>query len=446
MTTADGRQKRLRQRRPRRRTGTIGCQSVLVPNRFEKAATLCSFQILLPAIARMGLLVLLAFGTNNSHATTMARAQQEITITGGSGSSSDEVCACSPSTYTFVLDFSLTCPPTNVIAGSGVASVSCLIGPFGAPTNNLVPVVVDSVSILELDQVNNVIVEKRIDGELFDGDSYLYSSVINNLEDATSVKQIPKALQLNLSARNEHGVTLMNVFIVTFTNECGVLPVFQIGESVGWAVFSQVSDPMSGFCATSPPLSIPSHEPSRRPTGSTTQKATTSTSLPTRRPAYDSSPFPTKSPTERTTDEPALKETRRPTRFQTLKPPDDSTSRPTDAPTRMFAIKPIDEAAKRPSSAPIRKPTQQSSNQPTDNPPLIRRPTHKPSSLQTKSPMLPTGSPTIFSFPTQSSVPSVFATKMSMSMPMSLSIAGDSKFSQHLEAELESMEDYYFQN
>ena len=242
MTTADARQERLRRRRrPITRTGAIGCQSILVPNRFEKSATLCNFQI--PAIvhvvpvALMGLLVLLAFDTNNSHATTMARAQQEITITGGSGSSSDEVCACSPSTYTFVLDFSLTCLPTNAMAGSGVASVSCLIGPFGAPTNNLVPVVVDSVSILELDQVNNVIVEKRIDGELFDGDSYLYSSVVNNLEGVTSAEQIPKALQLNLSGRNEHGVMLMNVFIVTFTNECGVLPVLQIGESVGWAVF-----------------------------------------------------------------------------------------------------------------------------------------------------------------------------------------------------------------
>lgn len=118
-----------------------------------------------------------------------------------------------------------------------MASISCLISPFGAPTNNLVPVVVESVGILELDQVNNVLVEERIDREFFDGDSFKYSSVIKNLGDVTSVEKIPKALQLNLRGRNKNGVMLMNVFIVTFTNECGVSPIIHMGESVGWAIF-----------------------------------------------------------------------------------------------------------------------------------------------------------------------------------------------------------------
>ena len=185
------------------------------------------------------LLVLVSFDSNLDARLTTA---QEIataattTTTGG-----DVVCSCSPSAYTFVLDFGLSCPPANITTGAGVASVACLISPFGAPTDKLAPIVVESVSILELDQENNVLVEERVDGELFDGDSFSYSSVINNPEEMTSDKETPKALQLNLSGRNENGVLLMNVFVIAFSNECGVVPVIRAGESAGWAIFVSLS-------------------------------------------------------------------------------------------------------------------------------------------------------------------------------------------------------------
>ena len=178
--------------------------------------------------AWIGVLIILAFDLN-TRTTTNA---QELSLT-----VNDDVCGCSSSTYTFVLDFGLTCPPTNINkgSGSGVARVSCLISPFGAPTTKLEPVVVDSISILELDQSNSVLVEERIGGAFVSGDSFSYSSIINT--DVTSVQEIPKALQLNLSGRNEDGVILINVFVITFTNECGVTPVIQLGESAGWVTF-----------------------------------------------------------------------------------------------------------------------------------------------------------------------------------------------------------------
>ncbi len=159
---------------------------------------------------------------------------QELSLT-----VNDEVCGCSAAEYTFLLDFGLTCPPTNVRTGtgSGVLRVSCLVSPFGAPTDKLNPVVIDSVSVLELDQSNNVLVEERVGGGFVDGDSFSYSSVINNPDDVKSIQNIPKALQLNLSGRNEDGVMLMNVFVITFTNECGLTPVLQVGESAGWVRF-----------------------------------------------------------------------------------------------------------------------------------------------------------------------------------------------------------------
>ena len=176
--------------------------------------------------AHIVLLVVFAFDANIAKTKTSA---EEI--------SDDIVCGCSAPTYAFVLDFSLSCPPTNITTGMGVSSVSCLISPFGAPTNKLSPVVLDSVSILELDQLNNVLVEERIEGNFFDGDEFSYSSIINEREDNTSVQDIPKAIQLNLSGRNEDGIMLMNVFVITFTNTCGLIPVIQDGESAGWVIF-----------------------------------------------------------------------------------------------------------------------------------------------------------------------------------------------------------------
>jgi hypothetical protein len=148
-----------------------------------------------------------------------------------------DVCGCSPGTFTFNLDLSLTCPPTNITSGGGVQEVSCLISPFGAPTDNLQPIVVESISILELDQSNSVLVEERVDGTLVDGDIFTYTSVLSNADFITSVQEIPRALQMNINGRNAEGIILLNVFIITYNNECGVVPVIKDGHSAGWVVF-----------------------------------------------------------------------------------------------------------------------------------------------------------------------------------------------------------------
>jgi hypothetical protein len=148
-----------------------------------------------------------------------------------------DVCGCSPLTFQFSLDFTLTCPPTNISTGATVSKTSCIVSPFGAPTTNLAPTVVESISILELDQSNNVLVEERIDGDLLNGEPFNYTSVLANAEFITNSQQLPKALQMNLNGRNQEGVVLLNVFIISYTNRCGYFPVVQNSGSIGWVVF-----------------------------------------------------------------------------------------------------------------------------------------------------------------------------------------------------------------
>jgi hypothetical protein len=55
----------------------------------------------------------------------------------GQGGTGEDVCACTPSTYEFTLDFSLTCPPVNVTKNGGVTTTYCNAGGFGNSTQNI---------------------------------------------------------------------------------------------------------------------------------------------------------------------------------------------------------------------------------------------------------------------------------------------------------------------
>jgi hypothetical protein len=71
----------------------------------------------------------------------------------GIGAKGQEICYCAPFKYTFTFDFALTCPPVNVTLNEGIADLFCAVTSFG-DVADLVPVQVDLVDVLELDQAN----------------------------------------------------------------------------------------------------------------------------------------------------------------------------------------------------------------------------------------------------------------------------------------------------
>jgi hypothetical protein len=59
-----------------------------------------------------------------------------------SRASAQQLCACSPGSYTFTFDFGLDCPPVNVTRNGGVAATVCQISPFpGEPDANITDLV-----------------------------------------------------------------------------------------------------------------------------------------------------------------------------------------------------------------------------------------------------------------------------------------------------------------
>jgi hypothetical protein len=152
-----------------------------------------------------------------------------------------EVCSCAPNTYEFTLDFSLFCPPVNITLGDAVQATSCLVSPFGNPdVEDLIPIAVQSIDILELGQDLRVLVQENIEGNFGDGDTFSYTSISADPANINSAVDIPRALQLNLVGVNANDEPIINVYIITFTNDCGTYPVLQEGQSAGWTRFVSI--------------------------------------------------------------------------------------------------------------------------------------------------------------------------------------------------------------
>jgi hypothetical protein len=145
----------------------------------------------------------------------------------------EDVCACSPSTYEFTFDFELTCPPPGGDFPEGIAEVTCFITSFSADVKDTVPVLVRSISIIEADTDRIPIAQSQVDGSFVTGDSFTYSSV-SALGNST---QLPQSIQLTITGTNAENSSLVQVWAIKFTNDCGVYPVLEVGESYGWTKF-----------------------------------------------------------------------------------------------------------------------------------------------------------------------------------------------------------------
>jgi hypothetical protein len=153
-----------------------------------------------------------------------------------------DICACSPGTYVFTFDFSLSCPPINVTVGDGIRRTSCLISPFGTPiTDDLVPVRVRTIDVLEIGQDLRILVQEQIEGNFEDGDSFQYSSIASMADEISTPVDIPRAIQLTIVGSNQLDESIINVFILSFTNDCEAYPVLIEGQSGGWTKFVSAS-------------------------------------------------------------------------------------------------------------------------------------------------------------------------------------------------------------
>jgi hypothetical protein len=155
-----------------------------------------------------------------------------------------DVCSCAPSDYEFEFDFSLYCPPINITQGDAVTSTSCMVSPFEDPAvGDLVPVAVQEIVVLELDQNLDVLVREEINGNFKDKDTFRYTSVAAEPGSIVEPRNLPRAIQFNIVGINIFDQTITNIVLITFSNSCQAYPVLIPGQYAGWVRF--VSFPFS---------------------------------------------------------------------------------------------------------------------------------------------------------------------------------------------------------
>jgi hypothetical protein len=147
-----------------------------------------------------------------------------------------DICACGPRSYTFRLNFSLTCADTTITNSSATAQPSCTIRGDGREDVDEVPVQIQTIQIVELDQNFRGVAQVIERNAFTDGSTLTYVSIIDQ-PTAINTTSLPRGIQVVMTGRNANNQTLLNVFVVTFTNDCAVYPAIEEAASIGWAVF-----------------------------------------------------------------------------------------------------------------------------------------------------------------------------------------------------------------
>ena len=151
------------------------------------------------------------------------------------------VCACMPSVYTFQLDFSNVCEDSNVDdSRPGILDSVCVVQSYDLEVDDLTPIFVEKVHILELDQDFDVGQTKIFRDGYTDGATISYTSIAGTSDGAANLtpKTLPSALQVLIEGINGQGQKILNLFTIVFSNECG-LPtgILQAGDQIGWVNF-----------------------------------------------------------------------------------------------------------------------------------------------------------------------------------------------------------------
>jgi len=162
-----------------------------------------------------------------------------------------ELCSCSPTVFNFTLNFAAECPG-NLVDDAGdpindaINDQSCFTTVVAEDASNRQPVIVDTVTILELN-MDAVINSTTFRGPFEDGAMITYASISNyaNLTEA----YFPFGIQMTFTGKNSDNVTVINAVAVEYTNACDEWPVYPPDATIGWVeIVSHLGGERCAFC------------------------------------------------------------------------------------------------------------------------------------------------------------------------------------------------------
>jgi hypothetical protein len=148
------------------------------------------------------------------------------------------ICVCQPGVYTFEFNFDALCVNSTVDDNDGVNGVSCYqrgIGINALAINDTIPILVDTIDVLELDANQQTLSQTPYINTYQNGDTFEYTSPLaGTLDLASNLSTVPSGLQINLNGINRLEQPITNVWLIAFDNECNNYPVLAAGDSIGW--------------------------------------------------------------------------------------------------------------------------------------------------------------------------------------------------------------------
>jgi hypothetical protein len=154
-----------------------------------------------------------------------------------------ELCACQPSVVTFTLDFGTECSESTVFAlpGNGIQEVTCSVSTREEQnTTDPFPISVSQVQVLELDQNLLPFGQSVFEGSFVDGDSFTYTSIVSTDPENVTEESLPRGFQVTITGLNSLEESIVNLWAIVYTNDCGIFPLLEVGQQVGWSVFVSV--------------------------------------------------------------------------------------------------------------------------------------------------------------------------------------------------------------
>lgn len=150
-----------------------------------------------------------------------------------------DICACQPSTITFDLVFSLECDDTNV-GGPGINETACLVETRGSTPSDPFPVTVTEVQVLELDQNLQIVGQSVYTDTFVDGDNITYTSIVKREPNTITGTSLPRGFQVSITGLSKTEESLVNSWVIIYTNDCGIFPLLEVGEKIGWVKFVSI--------------------------------------------------------------------------------------------------------------------------------------------------------------------------------------------------------------
>ena len=202
--------------------------------KYNHGCTLTIFQVVLfPVILSLG--VSLFSGSSLSLPFVTFVTAQDIIV-------GTDLCACQPITYEFTLDLNSKCSATDInMTMPGIEDSGCVVESRGSTENitNPFPSIVNQITIVELNQNKQPIAQTIYDEAYQNGDIIYYNSIMVTAAN-TIPENVPRAIQLTISGLNDEEVQLTNSWIIYYENDCGIFPIVNQGQRIGWTIFVSV--------------------------------------------------------------------------------------------------------------------------------------------------------------------------------------------------------------